>query len=257
MSTAGDSPNLLSAFDPDDYLHFAGGIQDGARCDREVAEVVRLLDMKPPMRVLDVPCGFGRHANRLAALGYDVVGVDLMAGFLEQARAGVDAGGLRVDYRQADMRSLCLDSEFDRALMLYTSFGYFDDSENLAVLRSLAQALKPGGLLGLDVPNRDLTAKNLPAHNVVDAGGDLLVARNRFDMLTGRWTSRRTTIRGGVRESSFSMRLYNATELCGLLSAAGLELVGVYGGWDGGPLSVESRSIVPVARRPLSRSSEC
>ena len=74
---------------------------------------MRLLDMHPPMRILDVPCGFGRHANRLAARGYDVVGVDLVAGFLERARAGAAAAGLRVDYRQADMRALEFVAEFD------------------------------------------------------------------------------------------------------------------------------------------------
>jgi len=48
------------------------------RSDAEVAALVNLLELDSPMKILDLACGFGRHANRLAALGHSVTGVDLM-----------------------------------------------------------------------------------------------------------------------------------------------------------------------------------
>ena len=95
----------------DDYLHFSEDMLTDERSDMEVELIVRLLGLQPGMRVLDVPCGHGRIANRLAALGCEVVGVDSNASFLDVAR---QAGG-PVDYRLADMRKLTPDGPFSSA----------------------------------------------------------------------------------------------------------------------------------------------
>lgn len=80
--------------------------------DDQVDRVERALHLEPGMRVLDVPCGTGRIASRLAARGYDVVGVDITDRFLEVARARDDG----VRYEKADMRDLPFEAEFGAAL---------------------------------------------------------------------------------------------------------------------------------------------
>jgi SAM-dependent methyltransferase len=114
------------------------------------AEVVRSrLALQPGERVLDAPCGHGRIANLLAADGCVVVGVDAAQMFLDRARADAAALGVDVDYRRGDLRALPVaDGEFDAALSWFTSFGYFDDADNQAVLGEYARVLKPGGRLG-------------------------------------------------------------------------------------------------------------
>ena len=49
------------------------------------------LDVPPPAKLLDVPCGGGRHSFALAGLGYDMTGVDISTDFLTAAR-GQSAG---------------------------------------------------------------------------------------------------------------------------------------------------------------------
>lgn len=111
---------------------------------REVRALKRLL--RGRKRVLDVACGAGRHANPLARAGFEVTGLDWSSGYLEAARRGP------ARYVRGDMRRLPFSGEFDAALCLWTSFGYFDRlADDRRALRSMRRALKPGGLLLLEV----------------------------------------------------------------------------------------------------------
>jgi SAM-dependent methyltransferase len=203
------------------------------------------------MKILDLACGFGRHANRLATLGHSVTGVDLQPGFLELARREAERMGVKVEYHQGDMRRIQFAEEFDRVLLLFTSFGYFEDVENAQVMENIARALKPGGLLGFDIPNRDVVVKDLPVSHVIDKDGNLIINRLSFDAITGRFHNRCIVIRDGIRKDKpHSVRLYNATEIRDLLNRAGLEVYRILG-YDGQPLSANSRGMVIVAKKPL------
>ncbi len=105
--------------------------------EQQVDRIERALRLEPGGRILDVPCGTGRVGRRLAAKGYDVVGVDITERFLEEARRA----GLTVE--RADMRELPFDAEFDAAVCMWGSFGYFDDEGNLAQARCGRSRLAP------------------------------------------------------------------------------------------------------------------
>jgi SAM-dependent methyltransferase len=241
--------DLDTVFEVDDYMYVYRDDLTDQRSEAEVASLVKLLELDTPMKILDLACGFGRHANRLAALGHSVTGVDFMPGFLEIARQKAAAMEMRVEYQQGDMRRVSFREEFDRVLLLFTSFGYFEDVENVQVMENIAHALKPGGLLGFDIPNRDVVTKDLPSSDVIDKDGDLLINRLSFDALTGRFHNRRILIRDGVRKDKpFSIRLYNATEIRDLLNRVGLEVYQMLGD-DDQPLSANSRRIMVIARK--------
>ena len=243
--------NWEAVFEVDDYLFAYRDDLTDERSGAEVASLVKLLELNSPMKILDLACGFGRHANRLAALSHSVTGVDYMPGFLALARQKAADMGVQVDYRQGDMRQVSFLEEFDRVLLLFTSFGYFEDSENEQVVENMARALKPGGCLMFDIANRDVILKDLPPADVIDKGGDLLINRFSFDVLTGRFHNRRIVIRNGIRKDKpFSIRLYNATEVCHLLNRAGLVDYKLLGE-DSQPLSANSRRMVVIARKPL------
>jgi SAM-dependent methyltransferase len=239
-----------SVFQVDDYLYFYGDTLTDELSECQVTALVDMLALDQPMQILDLGCGHGRHANRLAALGHAVTGFDRSADFLEIARGEAAARNLSVEYQLGDMRQLEFDQGFDRVLMMFTVFGYFEDEENLLVLRNIARALKPGGRLLFDIPNRDVTLVGLHQDIVTEKEGNLMIDRHTLDMATGRLYNRRIVIRGGVRrDKPFFIRLYNATEIRDLLCQAGMEVENIYSGWDFQPLSTESRRMVIIARK--------
>ena len=125
------------------------GDVDAARTAEEVDFLARVLPRPAFASVLDVACGPGRHVRELAARGYRVTGVDDDPRVVEQARA------LGLDVREGDMRRLgALPGDFDGAICMWASFGFFDAATNDRVLGELARRLRPHGRLVLDVYQR-------------------------------------------------------------------------------------------------------
>jgi SAM-dependent methyltransferase len=252
--------DVANMFSVEDYMYFYAGYLTPERSDAETAQVIRLLQMDRSMRVLDLACGFGRIANRLALLGHRVTGVEYQPGFLEIAQAEASRHRMRVahqggkvEYVQGDMRAIGYDGQFERAIMMFNSFGYFPDEENRLVLRSLARALKPGGLLGFDVASRDGVLNDFHPHYVTEKEDSLLINRFSFDVQTGRLRNDRIVIRDGVRKDRpFSIRLYSVTEMRDLLAQTGFTLEAIYAEWDASPLTMDSPSMVVIARKAES-----
>ena len=153
----GDLFDAAAMYD-EDYLYFFaaprglsefavhGPVVPGADTSGEAsAELAwRLLDLRPGTSVLDLACGHGDLANRLAARGCQVTGLDSSAVFLERARADAAAAGLGAEYVAGDMRQIPWTGRFERVINWSTAFGYFDDTANRAVLDGIARALRPG-----------------------------------------------------------------------------------------------------------------
>ena len=234
----------------EDYLYFYADALADEQTDREVEVLWRLLELEPGMDVLDVACGHGRIANRLAERGCRVTGLDASPLFLELAQADAGRRGVAVEYVEGDMRRLPWRGRFDRAVNWFTSFGYFSDDVDRQVLREVCDALRPGGRLVLDVHNRDALMRVFQPDGAVERGDDIMVDRRSFDVVTGRLESDRIVVRGGrTRRMHFSVRLFTFTELRDWLRSAGFSSVGGYDKVSGEPLTPETRRMLVVATR--------
>jgi SAM-dependent methyltransferase len=243
--------DLGAVFEVDDYLYFYREALTDERTEAEVSALVSLLGLDSTKKILDLACGYGRHTNRLAALGHSMTGIDLTLGFLDIARQDAIQRKVVVRYELGDMRSIRFEDEFDRVMLLFTSFGYFSDEENLQVLDKASKALIAGGLLVFDTLNRDAVSKDMRPYFVVEKEGNLMIDRLSFDCLQGRLYNKRIVIRNGVRKDKpYFVRLYNPNEVKILISQAGLELQHFYGGWDGSEFSSGSHRMVVIARKP-------
>lgn len=151
--------------------------QNAAPVDRELAFIQAHLPVAAFRRLLDVPCGIGRHAGPLAALGYDVLGIDRSEPALETARVMYPD----VEFRQLDMLALGTlgEERFDGVLCLWQSFGYGDSDENARVLGAMRSALRPGGRLLMDIYNADAVAA-LPGEEEAGRNGTLVRTRRRL-----------------------------------------------------------------------------
>ncbi|MBO2448504.1 class I SAM-dependent methyltransferase [Actinomadura barringtoniae] len=229
----------------DDYLYFfADALKE--RSDAETGVVWELLGLEPGQDVLDLCCGHGRIANRLAARGCRVTGLDATPLFLERARR---EAGAEVDYVLGDMRDLPYAERFDAVVCWFTSFGYFDDDGNRRVLEQVHGALRPGGRFAVELINYTGLLARYQNSVVIERGEDMVVDQHRIDPLTGRSLATRTVIRDGrIRRVPFFTRLFTFPELRDWLMGAGFRDVEGYGD-GGGPLVAGSRRMVVTARR--------
>lgn len=236
----------------DDYLYFYADRLAAEHSDRETDLIVRLLDLPPGAAVLDAPCGHGRIANRLAARGLRVTGLDNNTEFLARARRDAEEAGVEVEYVHGDLRELPWSRRFDAAVNWYTSFGYFSDQDNLRVLSGYRRALRATGRLVLDQINRDSLIRQMPAGGaplvaLTERGDDLMIDRVHFDPAAGRSRTERITVRDGrVKRTRFSLVQATPTELSALLCEAGFGKIAAYGA-DGENLAPDSRRMLIVA----------
>ncbi len=234
------------------YLLEYEPIFDLAQDRREVARMVEILELPVGARILDVPCGQGRHAHLLAEAGYDVDGLDFSRDLLRKAKARGTGTTLR--YTQGDMRALPAkwSGRFDAVLNLFTSFGFFTlPADDARTIGEFARVLKPGGVLVWHGGSRDgVMARFLGKDWWTTKDGTIVAHERTFDPLAGVLTIR-STFRGpkvdGEREHR--IRLYTATRLAELCAAAGMIVERDFDGWHDRPLRRTSSEMVLVARK--------
>jgi SAM-dependent methyltransferase len=202
------------------------------------------------MEILDLACGHGRHSNRLSELGYNVTGVDITKGFLDIAKKEAKQKKLKVKYIRQDMRKIEFKAKFDRVLLMFTAIGYFNDTENFQVLKNIAQALKPEGLLCFETFNREVLLKNYLPYIVTEKGKDLMIDIHSYDKNTFRLYNKRIVIRNGKRKDKpFFVRLYSPDEIKKMLNKVGLKLFKMYSDFTGKPFTSNSRRMIVIARK--------
>jgi len=128
--------------------------------------------------VLDVPCGTGRLACRLAEAGYDVTGIDLSDAMLDIARKNVAALPGEVQSRvrlvKTDMSAFKLEEEFGLIIIADNSFRELTDRDaQLACLRRVREHLRPGGIFLMT--ERRFNSELYPnGHRVFDYGDAII-----------------------------------------------------------------------------------
>jgi SAM-dependent methyltransferase len=250
-----ETPPWYESLFSEEYLRLWAPSLTQERTDAEIEGILRLLELPPGARILDLCCGHGRHAVPLAERGFRVTGLDLSKTFLEHARRVSAERNVEVTWLQGDMRHLPFEGEFDAVVNLFTAFGYFEDEEeDLEVLRGVRRTLRPSGKFLLDVMNREALMRRFQPHSITrHEDGQLSLDERSLDPLTGRISTRMTVIQPDCNqhEHRFDVRVYSLTELARLLKAAGLELTSYYGGLDGSPWSLERPRLAVLATRPV------
>src|SRR5919205_1187034 len=163
------------------YADSVRGLLTPERTAAEVAFIRQVIGLEPPAAVADVACGEGRHARLFAAQGFDVTGVDQNVDFIARARWNAPA---RTQFLVGDMRE-AVGGPYQLVLLLYHSFGFFDDAGNRRVLEEWCGRLDASGWIVVDVWNRDAIIRHLQPHRTWQASPDLDVREDyAFDPLT-------------------------------------------------------------------------
>jgi SAM-dependent methyltransferase len=252
MEDGATSPaETWDAFFSDFYLRAYADDERSEEAAAQALAAARLTGCPEGGVLLDVPCGFGRHAVPLARAGYRVTGVDRSEALLAEARrrAGGERGPrlVRADYRELPFA----DASFDAAINLFTSLGYLGDDEDTRALAEIGRVLRPGARLAIEIMHRDLLVREFREQDWRLLGeGRLLLEQRTFDAAAGLAQVTQTLIDGtGRRESrSYSIRVYAATELLAMLARAGFAEARCYGDLEGAPFATGTRLVVAATR---------
>lgn len=202
----------------------------------EVAGILALLQLAPGVRVLDLACGRGRHSVALAEAGMDVTKVDLSETLLERAQRDAAEAGVEVEWVRAEMREIGWNGEFHGVLSLFSSLGLFGtDEEDLRVLRAAHRALRPGGMLLLEVMHRDqVVAEYAERDRWETEDGTVVRVQREWDAVAGISHERLRWRRGRERgEKPHRIRVRSDTEWEAMLRAGGFAPLTWSGSWEG------------------------
>jgi SAM-dependent methyltransferase len=133
------------------YYHQLYFKRDKEEATKFINKLIEYLKPGKESLMLDVACGRGRHSRILAALGFDVTGIDLAVESIKEAKKYETES---LHFFVHDMRLPFWINYFDYAFNFFTSFGYFNTRrEHDNSIRTIAQSIKPGGIFVLDYLN--------------------------------------------------------------------------------------------------------
>src|SRR2546425_8387200 len=224
---------------------------------REMAFLEECGLLRLGQRILDIACGGGRHSLAMARRGVLVTGIDLGPAAIAAAQRRAHKAGLSAEFVQGDVRRLEYVATFDAVTFIFGCFTEMTSRDAAEVLRRISRSLRPDGMFVLDVyapcffaaldgaqewwVGRDFIAGRFPQ----------LVLTEYFYYAREKTYARRDFIcdarTGAMHTFGVSGQAYTLPELCGMLEAAGLSPMQVYGGWRGGEVTSDSQLYVVLA----------
>lgn len=221
--------------------------------------LVETLDFGPDDRLLDVFCGYGRHALPLARMGARVTGIDISPEYILELQDSANLEKLPVvaiadDFLSMPESKIGTPASFDAAYCLGNSFSFFPHADMLAFLARIAHLLKPGGRF---LAHSEMIAESvLPdyqARNWQPVGDDILfLVENEYDPHESRIDSHLTYVRNGVTQLRTAQHyVYTLAEVLRLFIDAGFSVVACSGTVDGEPYALGDEAVWILAEKVI------
>lgn len=217
----------------------------------EVEFVLDILQLPPAGRMLDIPCGFGRHSVEFAERGFHITGVDVSADCLARARKLAAERGVTVQWTECEMRQLPDCEPFDGAICLGNSLGYVDHDGTQSFLKGLAKALRRGARLVLESGAiAESLLPNLKPRAEYSVNGMFVVDEHDYDPVRSCMQSTNTiTVDGNTSVHRDWQFVFTMAELHRMLANAGFRVIDIYSSLDRHPYILGSEQLYLIAER--------
>lgn len=228
------------------YYHILYKNRDGEEAKKLLNNLIKKLNLKPGMKVLDLGCGKGRHAKYLNSIGFDVTGIDLSPQNIEYCRQFENE---TLHFYQHDMRKKFRENFFDAVFNLFTSFGYFpDDKENELCIQAAAQSLKEKNYLVIDFLNVARVEADLAPYEVKIVGELEFHIRKKVE---NGFIYKRISVADGAKETTFTeqVRTLKLEDFERYFKNSGLSLLHIYGDYDMKEYQPSSNRLLLIAQK--------
>jgi SAM-dependent methyltransferase len=211
--------------------------------------------------LLDLACGTGRMALRLAAQGYHVTGVDVMPEMIAHARQKAAERPVSIEWVVADARTVHLQKPFPFIFMLENAFQFFlTRADQEALLARVREHLHPKGRFLFETRNpsrRHLFEVRHPEPQKITTpdGGQLVITEQQhYDPMTQiqHYTSYYQWLYSDGQHAEkalrTALRYVYPQEIEALLFYNGFQIDTCYGNWQQEPLTATSPAMIYVCQ---------
>jgi|SRR5579859_802233 len=212
--------------------------------------------------LLDLGCGTGRMALRMAALGYQVTGVDITPEMIARARQKAAAQALSIEWVVADARTFQLQQQFPFIYMLENVFQFFlMRADQEAMLARVREHLLPAGCFLFETRNPsphnlfEVHHPDPPKYTLPDGGRLVTTEEQYYDPMTQiqHYTRHLTFSHPGGQQVEktlrTALRYVFPQEMEALLFYNRLQIRACYGNWQQEPLTAASPAMIYVCQR--------
>ncbi|MDP3057153.1 MAG: class I SAM-dependent methyltransferase [bacterium] len=230
-----------------DYLELYYFLFDDKRTKKEIDFIINILRLKKEDKILDLCCGWGRHMIGLAERGYNVVGIDYSKPFLRVGKNIAKEKGVKADFIYGDICKFLFKKRFDVILNLFTSFGYFSDSDNRKIIENISKSLNRKGKFIIDTRNICYFLSHFKSVFKYKNGKKNILENHAFNPITFQdHVKLKITEKGKQKKSEYILRLYSFPEIKKILEENGLRIKKVYGSYEGENFDFNSKRMIIV-----------
>ena len=228
--------------------------------ESQVDFIIKTLNLNGTEKILDLACGYGRHALSFARRGYEVVGVDITKEYIEDAEKTAKEEALNARFILSDIRDVKFQNEYDVVLnMADGAIGYLEnDEENLKIFDIIGRALKSGGKHFMDVCSAEHAEACFPKRYWE-------IGKKEFSFAQFEWSAENRTMLfagGGFRYGETASRpadpsefvgnptrLYSTEELADIFEQRGMEIVETFSDYTGKEASNKELQLIVYSQK--------
>ncbi|MGA0560606.1 methyltransferase domain-containing protein [Larkinella sp. VNQ87] len=225
--------------------------QTDEQTELECDFLLDMLELRPGQRVLDIFCGYGRHALELARSGCAVTGVDIATESIQELQTAAQRERLPIEARAGDFLAVELEGGFQAAYCMGNSFSFFPHNTMQTFLRKVAGLLEPGGRFVADTALvAESVLPDFQERSWMQVGDITFLVENEYDVRTSCIRAHLTYLRENQRVERHSEHyVYTVAELQRLFQEAGLTISELFGNLDGSEFLVGDERLLLVAKK--------
>jgi SAM-dependent methyltransferase len=229
------------------YYHILYGKRDVTEAETLIRLLIKYLNPAQGATFLDLACGKGRHSRHISAMGYNTYGIDLSVHSIEEAKQ-YESEQLHFDVH--DMRTVYKHDFFDYVLNLFTSFGYFDDSEdNAKTIQAVSESMKEQAVFVQDYFNAKKIKSNFKFSEKKEVNGILFDINKHIE---GNDIIKTIHFIDNGIEHRFreQVALFELNDFQKMYQAAGLKIVACFGDYQLNPFDDElSERLIIISKK--------